>query len=749
MSASKRRFIFLLPALIISLLLAKYHWPTNSSRTLTTVFAEERPNRYHAGIDVRTYGKSGYPLFAIEDGYIERIRISTKGYGRAVYLRLKDGNVALYAHLERFSPELENAVDDLQQKNNTYSIDHTFKKGQYTYRRGETIGYTGDTGTISGPHLHFEIRNKDGQPINPLMEEGFKIEDSIAPVPTLISFLPSGLESSINGLGIPSTLNLNKSGDIYTSTDTITIHNNFQIALSADDFIDGQPFTYGLYRIEVFIDDSLYYESKYDRLDFGFSKKIYNERNYQLHKITGSKFYNLFNSHPSNNNQFIQKNIKAYHFNDDAFHNLVITITDNNYNKSSVDMTFFSAKEPLEKNYNLNYEIDQSDGNILYIQGDSTVTPLFLLRNKYDYKKSIKPQIKSFSENKKLIQLNDNLYTILEVVQRTNFGATIKKSFHDLENTIFDHQSVQGMFEFSSFDHGTIISFNENIFTDLDCFLSINRNNKLYKYPLSRINTNKLISNSLGPHDLEGATEFAVHYQLKPELMIKKKVNGQFLRKDKDFILIHDTGHIYLRRDKNKYEDESFVWIENRFVENILKKEKIILGPYAIYPKTKKINGLELTFNLNDNSRPKHTGLFSFDSLKQKWTMLEPRLGATSNKKIETYIDGGMIIAAIEDTEPPNIKLISPGNGATYNSQDFKEIKFTIDDSFSGISGEENIELQLNRKPLIFEYNSYRKVVTCKIREPLKAGKHELYLSYTDNLNNNNKTRTSFYIKDE
>ena len=148
-------------------------------------------------------------------------------------------------------------------------------------------------------------------------------------------------------------------------------------------------------------------------------------------------------------------------------------------------MTFFSAKEPLEKNYNLNYEIDQSNGNILYIQGDSTVTPLFLLRNKYDYKKSIKPQIKSFSENKKLIQLNDNLYTILEVIQRTNFGATIKKNFHDLENTIFDHQSVQGMFEFSSFDHGTIISFNENIFTDLDCFLSINRNNKLYKYPLS------------------------------------------------------------------------------------------------------------------------------------------------------------------------------------------------------------------------------------------------------------------------
>ena len=108
-----------------------------------------------------------------------------------------------------------------------------------------------------------------------------------------------------------------------------------------------------------------------------------------------------------------------------------------------------------------------------------------------------------------------------------------------------------------------------------------------------------------------------------------------------------------------------------------------------------------------------------------------------------------MVIAAIEDTQPPKVKVLSPGNGATYNAQDFKEIKFTIEDSFSGISGEENIELQLDRRPMIFEYNSYRKVVTCKLRDPLKPGKHELYLSCTDNLNNNKKTKVSFYIKDE
>ncbi|OUW62205.1 MAG: hypothetical protein CBD58_02160, partial [bacterium TMED198] len=735
--------------IVISLLLSKYHWPTNSSKTLTTVFAEERPNRYHAGIDVRTYGKSGYPLFAIEDGYIERIRISTKGYGKAVYLRLKDGNVALYAHLEKFSPELEDAVAKLQSNLNSYSIDHSFGKNDFRYKRGETIGYTGDTGTISGPHLHFEIRNKDGQPINPMMEKGFEIEDNIAPVPTLISFLPYQPESTIDGEGIPKILNLQKRGKMYTSIDTLSIHNSFQIALSADDFIDGQPFSYGLYRIEVFIDDSLYYESKYDKLDFGFSKKIYNERNYQLHKITGSKFYNLFNSSANNKNKFVQKNIKSYLFNDDAFHKLVVVATDNNKNKSTVEMAFFSPKEPLKNTCNLDYEINQSDGSVLYIQIDSTVTPSFFLRNKYDYNKVLDPEIKSFGVNKKIIYGQNKVFTILEVVQRTNFGATISRTFHDLENNQFNHDNLRGLFDINSYHYGTVISFKENIFTGLDPFLSIKRKNKLYKHQLSRVNTNQLVSGPLGFNELEGTTEIAIHYNLSPELMIKKKINGQYLRSDKDFVLIHDTGHIYLSREKNRYNDESFVWIENTSVENVLESEKIIQGPYAIYPTTKKINGLNIALNLNDSSRPRHTGLFSFDSLKQRWSILNPRLGATSSRKLETSIDRGLIIAAIEDTDPPEVRVLSPGNGATYKAQDFNEIKFTIEDSFSGISGEENIELQLDRKPLIFEYNSYRKVVTCKVKKPLNPGKHELYLSYTDNLNNNKKTKVTFYIKDE
>ena len=57
-----------------------YRWPVHAERELTAVFGEERPGRYHTGIDVPTFGNIGYTLIAIDDGYISRIRTSFKGY---------------------------------------------------------------------------------------------------------------------------------------------------------------------------------------------------------------------------------------------------------------------------------------------------------------------------------------------------------------------------------------------------------------------------------------------------------------------------------------------------------------------------------------------------------------------------------------------------------------------------------------------------------------------------------------------
>ena len=90
---------------------ATYLWPTDASKTVTAFFGEERPNRYHAGLDIRTYGKVGNKLFATSDGYIKKITVSTKGYGKALYLQLDDGiNTHYIIHLNQMNLDLKKVI---------------------------------------------------------------------------------------------------------------------------------------------------------------------------------------------------------------------------------------------------------------------------------------------------------------------------------------------------------------------------------------------------------------------------------------------------------------------------------------------------------------------------------------------------------------------------------------------------------------------------------------------------------------
>ena len=119
-----------------------YLWPTDVSKTLTTVFGDIRPFRYHTGIDIRTYGINGLDIYAIEDGYISRIAVSPSGYGKVVYIKMIDGNTSVYAHLDSFNETLELFKDKLQEECDCFSFDHTFLENQYPVKKGDVIGYT-------------------------------------------------------------------------------------------------------------------------------------------------------------------------------------------------------------------------------------------------------------------------------------------------------------------------------------------------------------------------------------------------------------------------------------------------------------------------------------------------------------------------------------------------------------------------------------------------------------------------------
>src|SRR5262245_38319134 len=78
-------------------------WPLERTpREIVSAFGEYRYDHLHAGLDLSTGGAVGLPVRALGDGEVVRLKVEWRGYGRALYLRLRDGRRIVYGHLERY-----------------------------------------------------------------------------------------------------------------------------------------------------------------------------------------------------------------------------------------------------------------------------------------------------------------------------------------------------------------------------------------------------------------------------------------------------------------------------------------------------------------------------------------------------------------------------------------------------------------------------------------------------------------------
>ena len=106
----------------------------------TDPFTKSR--RMHKGMDFSA--PTGTPIYAPSDGKVIRVDSRSAGYGKHVRIDHGFGYVTLYAHLSEYN----------------------VRRGQRV-KRGDVIGFVGNTGRSVAPHLHYEIR-KDGKHLNPI-----------------------------------------------------------------------------------------------------------------------------------------------------------------------------------------------------------------------------------------------------------------------------------------------------------------------------------------------------------------------------------------------------------------------------------------------------------------------------------------------------------------------------------------------------------------------------------------------------
>ena len=279
-----------------------YAWPTDASQLMTSSFCELRPRRYHAAIDIKTWGQSGYKIFALNDGYVYRLRVAATGYGKAIYLKLKDGNFALYAHLQGFTPEFEAYMDSLRLKSKRNAVDkRDLPPKLFPVKKGQHIGYTGETG-IGVPHLHFEMRDRYNRPINPLQYYTDVIVDKIAPRPRSLAILPASARTLIDNA--PDTLLMDLPGQKTLRINRpVHLSGPAFLALRSSDRADGAHNHFDFYRARMFVNDSLQYKVQYDRFSYDENHLVELDKNFALMQ-RGLKGFHNFYRHPGNSLPF-------------------------------------------------------------------------------------------------------------------------------------------------------------------------------------------------------------------------------------------------------------------------------------------------------------------------------------------------------------------------------------------------------------------------------------------------------------
>lgn len=227
-----------------------FRYPLAIPAKLNANFGEMRPNHFHMGLDLSTERRENLQILAAADGYVARIKIEPGGFGRAIYLNHPNGLTTLYAHMNDFMPDLEQYVRKKQYEQESWMQELEIPAGKFPVKKGQFIGYSGNTGGSMGPHVHFEIRGTASEKcLNPLLF-GFSIPDNVPPALVRLAVYDRNQSTYEQS---PSLHSLVKKGGFYQPAGTIKVNTDkVVLALQASDQMSGVPNPNGIFSVALF-----------------------------------------------------------------------------------------------------------------------------------------------------------------------------------------------------------------------------------------------------------------------------------------------------------------------------------------------------------------------------------------------------------------------------------------------------------------------------------------------------------------
>lgn len=310
-------------------------------------FGELRTNHFHSGIDIKTQGRTGIPVYAAAEGEASRISVSPVGFGLALYINHPEGYTTVYAHLERLRDDLRDYLRTLQYEQQTFALDVAVPPGKFKFEKGELIAYSGNSGGSGGPHLHFEIRDTDSEhPINPLLFN-FRIADNQPPKLYSVLVSPLSDDATVAGKRSAQRYETVLANGTYQLKDNpaVTAAGEIGLGIQTLDFIDGTTAKCGVYQIDLSVNDELVYRFKMNELNFDENRYINSHIDYSYLYNYGRRYHKNWVEEGNNLNNYTSLEDRGrISIEEGETYNIGYVITDANGNTSRLNFTLTGTK---------------------------------------------------------------------------------------------------------------------------------------------------------------------------------------------------------------------------------------------------------------------------------------------------------------------------------------------------------------------------------------------------------------------
>ncbi len=707
-----------------------FTWPLRLAPALSSTFGESRSRAFHAGIDLKTWGETGHPVQALADGYIWRVRTSPWGYGRALYQKLADGRIVVYAHLAGFAAPVAERVQQKQQQSGRYSVDLYFAEGEIPVLGGSVIAWSGESGA-GPPHLHLELRDANNVAINPLLH-GFAIADAIAPTVQRVAITPHGRKAQVEGRHDPYVLNLRwqPSRGEFVGVRPVQVLGPVSISALMYDRADAAPNKLAPYRTELHINGELVFAARYERVGYGDMHQMYLDRPLTAFKGGVGRFYNLCRL-PGNRLEFYEGSSDGILNLPKGRHEAGVVVADINGNESRVRFGLVVDEPPVIAGARIaaaangtfiEARLNDADDSLVEVELASS-------RDGENWRRVDRRQSRS-GPLKWQIHRNASYWRIQA---RDPAGATAFAICRLPEADV-------PTFALERRPHADFVE------------LVLRYEQVPSAAPLVRADTVNISPRQTGlrefrvavPLDPSGPPAGSVLLRTPRGTVQKVVLDRQFVRPGAPANLTYANGAVELGFAAASAYAPFFPQVES-FEPQVPAGLVAVGSAFALGPDVSFDHRVELRLRYDRRATlsPEKLGIYR-EVAAEKWSLVSNEWDAVGRQVVAQVRRLGRY-ALLADLEPPQISSLQPAEGAVVGAR--PEIRGAVRDQGAGIGRETDIEFALDGRRLIAEYDPEAGRVYGHLLEDLLPGVHRLVLRVRDMSGNQAEVQSEFTVR--